>query len=239
MMLLKMAGANLVALLFLLTACGSDPSSPAANGIKISIKGINNSTSGLNKVSQPNDTTVTITSVRVVIDEIELESSIGDTLDFELEQPFVKDLMVGQAVQEIQTVAVPAGTYKELEIEIDELNPEDGAVYTNNPDLQGRSIYIEGYLNNDPQNTFSFASDLEEEQEQEFKPPIVLDENSPSTSVVLTIDMGTWFVDEAGNFIDPRLAQNQSAIEENIKNSIDVFEDKDDDDEDDDDDDDD
>ena len=212
----------------IITACSSNPNSSSGSAVKLSVKGIGNAGGSAVQSLQVNAANVTITSVRIVIDEVELESSVGDTLDFELEQPFIKDLMAGSGTQVIQTVQVPAGSYKELEIEIDELNPKDGAVYTANPELQGRSVLVRGYVDT-PADTFRFVSDLEEEQEQEFEPPIVLDENSPATNIVLTLNMDLWFVDEKGNFLDPRLQENKSAIEGNIKNSIDAFEDKDDD----------
>ena len=119
--------------------------------------------------------------------------------------------------------------------EIDDLDQEDGVVFTQNPDLQGLSILVKGYLNNDPSQTFVFTSDLDEEQEREFNPPLVLDENSPSNSLVLNIDLDTWFVDGNGNFLDPSIESNHSQIENNIKDSLEVFEDKDDNGEDDDD----
>lgn len=212
-----------------LFSCNSNPNSPTseAHTLKISIRSIGTTNAAVNKKSAKSAANIAITSVRVVIDEVELESSEGDSLNYKLEQPFVEDLLAGAVVHEIETVQVAYGSYKDLEIEIDELNPVDGAVYTDNPELQNRSILIKGYLNGDQNQAFAFASDLEEEQEQEFTPPLILDENSPSTNVVLTMNMDLWFVGKNGNLIDPRLPQNQSAIEENIKNSIDVFEDKD------------
>lgn len=205
-------------------SCSDNPTSPVptTGTIKISIKSVG---AGLGKASS----LATITSARVVIEEIEFESSLGDTLDFELEQPFVQDLIMGSTLHEIETVEVPFGSYKESEIEIDDLDPEDGAVYTQNPELQGRSILVKGYLNGDPNNTFMFTSDLEEEQEREFEPPLVLNESEPSTSIVLAIDMGMWLVDGDGNLLDPSFESNRSMIEGNIKASIDVFEDEDDD----------
>lgn len=219
-----------LAVLLALYGCNSNPAGPNTDGssIKFSIKSIG-ATISAGKVASPQVTSVTITSVRVVIDEIKLKSSLDDTLNFKLEDPFVQDLLGGTTSHEITTVQVPPGTYKELEVEIDELKPEHGAVFTENPELQNWSILVTGFLDGDSAKTFTFASDLEEEQEQEFKPPIVLDEASPSTNVVLTVDMDSWFVDGNGGFLDPALAQNKSRIEENIKNSIDVFEDRDDD----------
>ena len=125
--------------------------------------------------------------------------------------------------------APPTGIYEEMEIEIDKLDEEDGAVFTQNPELQYLSIRVEGFLHDDTANTFVFTSDLSAEQETEFEPPLVIDETTPSTNVVLTIDMGMWFVDNNNNPVDPRLEDNRSIIESNIKASIKVFEDDDDD----------
>ena len=36
------------------------------------------------------------------------------------------------------------------------------------PELQDRSIVVKGYLNGDPNQSFFFTSDLDEEQEREF-----------------------------------------------------------------------
>lgn len=215
-------------LLLVQMSCSNSPTSSEPTGglIKISIKSVGNTSSNsLNKSAS----FVTLTSVRVVIEEIEFENSLEDSLDFELEEPFVRDLLIGSTIQEIETIQVPFGSYKEMEIEIDELGPDDGAVYSENPQLQDISIYAAGFVTGNSDQTFIFTTDLEAEQEQEFDPPLVLDENSLSTNVVLTINMDLWFVDENGSFLDPRSLANKSKIEGNIKNSIDAFEDEDDD----------
>ncbi|MFQ5865307.1 MAG: hypothetical protein ACE5IW_08785 [bacterium] len=212
--------------------CSDNPSSstPTAGTVKISIKRASSATPmSSKKVVRNTTTSVTITSAHVVIKEIEFESVMGDTLDFEFEQPFIQDLMVGSNLHEIETIEVPFGSYKKSEIKIDDLNPNDGAVYTQNPDLQNRSILVRGFLNNDQNETFVFTSDLDKDQEREFEPPLVLDANSPSTNIVLTLNMDTWFVDHNGDPLDPRDPSNKSIIENNIKDSIVVFEDKDDD----------
>lgn len=213
-------------------SCSQNPISsvPTTGSIKISLKSVSNATSSsVNKVSGNASTVVTITSARVVIDEIEFESIFDDTLDFEFEQPFIQDLMVGSSIHEIETFQVPFGSYKEMEIEIDDLDGEHGAVYIQNPELQDLSIRVEGFLNGDSTDTFVFTSDLSEEQEREFNPPLVLDEGSASINLVLTINMDTWFVDSSGNFLDPRIESNYAKIEDNIEASLEVFEDKDDD----------
>jgi hypothetical protein len=134
---------------------------------------------------------------------------------------------VGSILHEIQTVHVPFGSYSESEIKIDELDEEDGPAYFQTPELRNKSVIVTGYVNGDPNEMFIFASDISAEQEREFDPPLILDENSPSTNVVLTIDMDMWFVDGNSNVLDPRDPNNKSIIEENIKNSIGIFEDED------------
>jgi len=203
----------------------ANSSNPTIGTIKFSIRSISNGS--LKKVSGAINTVTSVTSAQIVIEEIEFESSLGDSLNFQLEQPFVQDLMVGSDFHEIQNIQIPFGTYKESEIEIGKLDSGDGDVYNQNPELQDKSRLIKGYLNGNPNETFVFSSDLEEEQEREFSKPLILGENSPSTNIVMTINMDIWFSDSNGNPMDPRLASNRSIIAENIKNSIDIFEDED------------
>lgn len=205
--------------------CSNSPTSsvPTPGTIKISIKGVTNGApSSLNKSSS----FVTVTSARVVIKRIRFDSSVEDTLDFRFREPFIQDLMVNSDLTEIETIQVPFGSYKKSTVKIDDLDAEDGTVYTQNPDLQDRSILILGVFNGNP---FTFVSDLDKDQEKEFQPPLVLTENSSSTNVVLSVNLAGWFVDENSNPLDPSLIDNKSKIENNIKDSIDVYEDEDDD----------
>jgi hypothetical protein len=215
---------------FVFVNCSDSTSSTPSEGvIKISIK--NSSAGTLGKITSA----ITITEARVVIDEIEFESNLGDSLDFKLEHPFIQDLTSTSSLHEIESVEVPFGSYKETEIEIDDLDPEDGDVYIQNPELQDKSILVKGFLNGDSSEAFVFTSDIEAEQEKEFNQPLVLDENSPSTNIVISIDIDGWFMDDQGQDLDPRISENRSTIEDNIEASFDIFEDEDDDGENDDD----
>ncbi len=70
--------------------------------------------------------------------------------------------------------------------------------------------------------------------------PLVVEEGAQPTNVTLLIDVTTWFVALDGSLIDPRTAgnggPNEGLVEDNIRASIDGFEDEDEDGEDDDDD---
>ena len=204
------------------------PLAPTTNGgsVKISLK-LNNTTAPAAAMMAAG-TVPTITSAQVVIKKIEFKSTGGDSMDFELKQPFVQDLLTMDTLQVIQNVSIPFGSYKGSEIKIDVLKSQDGSAFSQNPELQGKSILVKGYLNGDPAQTFTFTSSQDVEQEVDFASPLIIDENSPSTNVVLSINMNTWLVDSNGNPLDPTNPQDRSKIEENIKRSFKVFEDKDD-----------
>jgi len=75
------------------------------------------------------------------------------------------------------------------------------------------------------------VSDLDEEQELELAPPLVVADGAGDTKLTLRMDIARWFSDDQGALIDPRTANpggpNESLVEENIKNSIKAFEDED------------
>ncbi len=217
-------------------SCGSSDSPTSSNATTGTVKlSMNVSNSGpaapqtpsiLNKATQA---AVTVTSAKVVIEKVELENDLDEAQDFEFEQPFVQDLLLVTSLQEIQTLQIPFGTYDELKVVVHELEADDGPVYDQNPDLQGLSILVTGFLNGDQASTFSFATDINLDLKMEFNPPVQIDETSQSANIVLGIDFGVWFVDASGNVLDPKQAGNKDAIENNIKRSFEVFEDDDDD----------
>ena len=59
----------------------------------------------------------------------------------------------------------------------------------------------------------------------------MIDENTASTNLTIVLDLATWFVDAQGNLIDPDSANkggnNENLVRDNIKASIEAFEDKD------------
>jgi hypothetical protein len=223
-----------VVILFAITAfhCSDNPAGPnlTSGSIKVSLR-----TAGSSSLLKDMAvSSVTVTSAHVVIHEIEFES-LEDSLDFEFEEPFIQDLMTIDLPRVIDNIPVPFGTYKEVEIEVDELKAEDGQIYNDNPQLRNLSVLVTGYVDGDQNQSFVFTSDIDEEVEIEFDSLLTIDENTPSTQIVLIIDVNSWFIDKDGQPLDPRSEDNKSEIENNIKRSIDAFEDENDDGEDNDD----
>lgn len=187
-----------------------------------------------------------ITSAQVVMSEIELElggascadsssssSGSGSSDDDDCPEiksgPVLVSLPLQGAATTALTVAVPAGTYRELELKIDAVESGDRggpAFLTANPAFRGVSVRIEGTFQGQP---FVYTSDIDEELELHFNPPLVVD--GSNNNVTVSIDIAAWFRRIDGSVIDPRTATrggvNESQVEENIKRSIRAFEDDD------------
>lgn len=181
--------------------------------------------SPVHKVDNGYVNTVTVTSTRMVIAEVRLKSdSEEDSLSFESTIPYILDLSLsGQEKLMDSTFVKPGASYKTILFEIDKLEDKYGQIYYDNPDLQDRSIRIAGFIDNDSAAVFVFTTELDEELFREFEPPLMITENN-DVEIYFLLRPVMWFVDELGMVLDPRLEENRSKIEENIKKSIDIFE---------------
>ncbi|MCH8122191.1 MAG: hypothetical protein IH853_03630 [Bacteroidetes bacterium] len=188
--------------------------------------------------------TLDITSVGIVIREIELERVEGFDCDaFDDDQPshdeneceefetgpVLLEPALDGSVEHVASIEIPEGFYKELEFDIHKVGGEEDIDFVNaHPAFDGISIRVEGTFND---VSFVFTQDLDEEQEIEFDSPIEISADTGVTNITLHLDLSTWFVTNTGVLVDPAMANDGGAyeglVEENIKNSIDVFEDDD------------
>ena len=186
--------------------------------------------------------TLTITRVAVVVREIELERLNDDDCDLLAESadecekfetgPMVFEVpMDGSVTHAVAIDAVPADVYDELEFDIHKLDSqdaEDALVVQQNPELDGMSIRVEGDFDG---TSFVYETDLNEEQEMALSPPLEITEDMTDLNVTLTLDVDRWFRGAAGSLVDPATANkdgvNENLVRDNIKSSIDVFEDND------------
>jgi hypothetical protein len=178
--------------------------------------------------------------VEIVLREIELElvetegcsSDLDDDSCEEFEVgPVLLDLPLDGAVEQEMAIVVPAGRYDELEFEIHKVSnddPEDADFRATYPDMVGKSIRVQGSFNGQP---FTYETDLDVEQEFDLVPPLEVSEGGGTTNVTVLIDVSQWFVDGAGNLVNPQSGNkggdNESLVKENIKQSIEAFEDDD------------
>lgn len=254
---LRMKYSVIVGTLAIFVACGSgnDPSAAFTN-VAVSFS-TQSSAAASNSVIAPrmsasmssfflSDTltdgqgnTLEITSVEIVLREIELERL--DVVDCDVEPepegceefaagPLLIDLPLTAGVQRQVALDIPPGIYTEVEFDIHKLSnsdPADAGILQANPGLVDKSIRVRGFFNGNP---FEFTSDLNVEQELLLQPNLVISEtDATATNLTIFIDVRGWFRDSAGNLIDPESGnkggQNEGEVTNNIGNSIEAFED--------------
>lgn len=185
---------------------------------------------------------LTLTRVALVLEEIELQRQFADCAgsgsdseddsgceEFEA-GPMLLELPLDGSVDQLVSLAVPPGTYDELEFEVHKLgnDPDDASLLAEHPEFAGISIRAEGTFNG---TAFVFTQDLDEEQEVPLAMPLVVDETTGPVNLTMRLDVTTWFVRSDGSLIDPSTANkggpNENLVEDNIKGSIGAFEDDD------------
>lgn len=182
--------------------------------------------------------TLVITRVQIVLREIELKRTAssscpdgiaGDDDCEELEiGPVLVDLPLTAGVSAPLTVAVPAGQYREMELEIHKPGSDgrDMAFKAANPAFENISIRVQGTFNGTP---FVFTSKVNEELELEFNPPLTVD--ATGGNITIQIDVGSWFKNSSGVIVDPGTANvggaNEGIVKEQIKRSFRALEDDD------------
>jgi hypothetical protein len=181
-----------------------------------------------------NGSTLVINRIQAVLGEIELEpvdlpdcaggGEGGECPELKLDPVLVELPLDGVATLDLGAV-IPAGTYKELEFEIDAVESAEanGAPFlAAHPEFRGISIRVEGTYNGQP---FVFTTNLDTEIELEFESGFAVT-GTPS-NLTVAVDVATWFKDATGALLDPRSTENAGRIGDNIKVSFRVFEDDD------------
>jgi hypothetical protein len=184
--------------------------------------------------------TLVLTRVQLVIREIEMENEAaenacdlptsGDDDCAEIEVgPMLADLPLGSAgASRTLSTVVPAGTYDKVQFEIHKPESSDDAAFiAANPGFDGVSIRAEGTYNGTP---FGYTSALDVEMEFALNPPLVVAENG-AADLTLLVDLGTWVRTLDGALVDPQSANkggpNEGLVNENVKRSLETFEDED------------
>jgi len=182
--------------------------------------------------------TLVITKVELVLRQIEMKgtptatcvsgSDDDDCEEFEI-GPVLVDLPLEPGAQQAFEADVPAGTYTQVEFEIhkpDDGDPADQLFIQQNPDFADISIRVTGTFDGVP---FVHTTELDVEQELALVPNLVVAEGV-NTNLTIFVDLSTWYLVD-GALVDPATAnkggQNESAVNNSIKDSFEAFEDPD------------
>jgi len=185
--------------------------------------------------------TLRITSVEVVLREIELErASVSVSCDSTLDEDACEEFSLGPQLVSLPlrpgastalTVPIDSGSYRKVKFDIHKPGGDslDTAFKAAHPEFATISIRVRGTFNGTP---FTYTSALDEEQEFTFDPPFVIDASGAPANLTVRLDVSLWFRSgSSGALIDPATANvggpNEGVVKENIKNSIKAFEDDD------------
>ena len=173
--------------------------------------------------------TLIITRAQVVLGDIRLErqgvNCTTQTSGCENVSvpPVLVDLPLVPGAQPEFTVQLPVGTYGEVSFQIHKVTAQDPA------DLQpllGRSIHVEGTYDGE---AVTFDTDLDVGQELELSPVLVVSDTTTLANVTVKILVDSWFLAADSTVLNPQTGNhggpNESVILENIKQSMQAFED--------------
>lgn len=245
---MKTTSLTLMAGIALLAACsdGTAPAAPGATRVSLSFSaGPSAQRAPVQAMRAPSSDTLSdgqnqliLSSVEVVLREIELKRVEIVDCDVEPEPdgcekfetgPMLVSLPLDGSVMQAITIDVEPASYDEVEFDIHKVSngdPEDAAFRTQHPDLIDTSIRVRGIYNG---TDFTYVTDLMDEQRYDLIPALVIAEGSTVANVTLQLDVSRWFRDAAGALVDPGSANkgelNENLVTDNIKNSIDGFED--------------
>ena len=229
-----------------LAACSGDSSGPSVAGRQVAFQLATKPAStapgqaalvGQEIITVGNDTIV-LTSVQLVLREIELKAVGGSVCDSaqghddcqEVEYgPTLLDLPLGAGAERQFTVPIDTGSYGTIEFQVhapETGDSSDAAFVALNPAFDGISIRVVGTYNG---IAFTYTSDLDVEQEYSFNPPLTVTETT-GASVTLFADLSSWFLNQtADGLIDPQTANKggplEGEVKSNIETSLNAFED--------------
>jgi len=181
--------------------------------------------------------TLTVTGVQLVLREIELHragvdaecaaAANDDCEELEI-GPVLVDLPLGTPGSERTfDVALQPGSYDRVEFELHKPSSSgDAGFVAAHPELEGVSVRVTGTYNG---VAFDYAGDFNGEMEFNLVPELTVAE-SGTVELTLFASLDSWFRDAAGTLLDPTSANsggpNQGLVEQNIKSSLEAFEDE-------------
>jgi hypothetical protein len=181
--------------------------------------------------------TLVISKVELVMREIELHragaaADCADGVSDDCEElelgPVLVDLPLGTpGAARSFSVQIAPGTYDKVEFKIHRASSDDAGFIQANPDLAGVSVRVSGTYND---ADFTYKGSFESEMEFELNPALVANETG-ATDLTVLVDLDRWFRDQTGALLDPGTANsgqpNMGLVEQNIRSSLDAFEDED------------
>ena len=178
-------------------------------------------------------TTLTLSEVDVVLDQVEFRRADGECTDSSdpsrddgdacsevAVQPTVLELPTEQEFVTTGPVPVEAGSYEALEFDVHVVTAQDVNVLSQNPGLQGASVQVRGTFDDGsgavPFDPVVFGP--EGEVQLDLAGPIDLPDGD-SAAMTLSVDVDAWFRLEGG-LVDPSVAAQDTALARQVRENI-------------------
>ncbi|MGZ8391722.1 MAG: hypothetical protein ACXWWK_02660 [Gemmatimonadales bacterium] len=180
--------------------------------------------------------TLAIDKVELVLREIELHRA-GAVTDCVAGADDCEELEIGPILFDVPlgtpgasrtfSVQIAPGSYDKVEFAIHKASPSDDVAFVQaHPDLSDASVKVTGTYNG---TGFTYIGRFDVEMEFALSPALIAGETAAS-DLTLFVDLGQWFREQGGMLLDPGTANsgqpNQGVVEQNIKSSLEAFEDE-------------
>jgi len=219
-----------IGLAVLLPGCSS--TTDVSVGIPVTFSARIASQAGFGKNAVAPDS-ISLSRVRVVIRHVRFMSS-SDSSDLR-SAPSVIDLGTSTDLRDIFVSSLPPGNYSGVRIKVHRIENSDLAGMSS-PEMavfadflagDRYSVIVEGTVyEGGTVRPFVYRSRIDEVQERQFAEPMVVSASGPVT-VTMLLGTDSWFRSSTGALLDPADPANEGPVDDNIKSSIDVFEDND------------
>lgn len=228
---MQYTGAALLA--FAAWSCDSSTESESTNG-SLSMSSKYTSAMMLKTGNAAGVDSIRITKARFILRDIKFKSPSGDSSNFRT-LPMILQLQLDGSVHSIGSITVPLGSYSKIEYdvhrveqpEISSLAASEQAQFAEFLAAERYSIIINGiqYKTGAAADTFTYRSKVDAKQKVDFDPAIAVTQASPSVNATVVISSAYWFKNQLGVLVDPKDANNEGIIDENLKASIKIYKD--------------
>jgi len=163
---------------------------------------------------------VKVDEAKILVKTVQFNAEDGEEYEFKTESFVVNLDLTGQA-NTVAVGTVPPGAYERITFKIHK--PEDNEAVPDPEFKEGTSgdqrfsVIVKGRVEGE---AFVLKVRKSIRQRTEFSPPFVIGEGDDAVTVTLLADVGSWFIGEDGEALDPRVENDADAIADAIKDSF-------------------
>jgi len=196
------------ATLTILTACNdssTEPNSETRASFSVVLSSNSSSTPKLNAVDSLSITDMggthfTITYAKINLRHIQFDfpsedsrsKDLDTTEQISIEGPFVVDLMDGSSTPSITEFNIEAGTYKRIDLRLDDVKPTDGIISPSD-DMYDNTMILKGIFTYDGITDRNFTFKLKFNEDIRFEEPYgILIQKGGNTQILLNLHVEEW-----------------------------------------------